>query len=334
MTKNVAGFLIFGPILIIVLLVPLFSPGVYYLHILILTMMYIVLASSLRLINLTGQLSLAHAGMLLIGSYTSALLVTKAGFSSWLALVLSGVVAALFSVLVCTAFVKLKGIYFTMVTIFAGQIISLIIYQWNGLTNGASGIFGIPHPDPIRIPGILNIVFDNKVPFYYLIFFLMLISLVIMWFIEHSRIGMTFRSIQQSESLSKSVGINTTAYKVAAFALGCFFSGLMGGFYSQYINTIDPVTFGFSFMIYTLIYMQVGGKGKFVGPIIGAAVLSLLPEFARPLKNYEPFLFAIILVLVIFLMPEGVVGLPQRLKNIYRKITKQRASNIMGKEKA
>lgn len=334
MTKNITGFLILGPILIIVLLVPLISSGVYYLHVLILTMMYIVLASSLRLINLTGQLSLAHAGMLLIGSYTSALLVTKAGFSSWLALVLSGVIAALFSTLICTAFVKLKGIYFTMVTIFAGQIISLIIYQWHGLTNGASGIFGIPRPDPIRIPGILNITFDSKVSFYYLIFFLMLISLVIMWFIEHSRIGMTFRSIQQSESLSKSVGINTTAYKVAAFALGCFFSGLMGGFYSQYINTIDPVTFGFSFMIYTLIYMQVGGKGKFAGPIIGAAILSLLPEFARPLKNYEPFLFAIILVVVIFLMPEGVVGLPQRLRNIYRKITKQRASNIMGKEKA
>jgi branched-chain amino acid transport system permease protein len=120
---------------------------------------------------------------------------------------------------------------------------------------------------------------------------------------------------------------------VAAFALGCFFSGLMGGFYSQYINTIDPVTFGFSFMIYTLIYMQVGGKGKFIGPIIGAVVLSLLPEFARPLKNYEPFLFAIILVLVIFLMPEGLVGLPQRLKNMYQSISKRRAPIIIKKEK-
>jgi len=333
MTKNVIGYSTLGAVVILVLLIPLFSPGVYYLHVLILTMMYIVLASSLRLINLTGQLSLAHAGMLVIGAYTSALLVMKAGVSSWLALLSSGIVAALFSAFLCSAFVKLKGIYFTMVTIFAGEIISLIIYQWKGLTNGASGIFSIPSPDPIRIPGILDITFDTKVPFYYLIFVLMLISLVIIWFIEYSRIGITFRGIQQSESLSKSVGINTTVYKVVAFALGCFFSGLMGGFYSQYINTIEPKTFGFSFMIYTLIYMVVGGKRKFIGPIIGTIILSLLPEFARPLKNYEPFLFAIILVLVIFLMPEGLVGLPQRLKNVYRKISKRRASIAMEKEK-
>jgi branched-chain amino acid transport system permease protein len=334
MTKNIAGFLTWGIILILVLLIPVFSPGIYYLHVLILTMMYIVLASSLRLISLTGQLSLAHAGMLLIGAYTSALLIMKAGFSSWLALLLSGIVALLFSAFLGAAFVKLKGIYFTMVTIFAGSIISFIIYQWSGLTNGASGIFGIPHPDPIRIPGILNITFDTKVPFYYLIFVLMAISLVVMWFIEHSRIGMTFRGVQQSESLSKSVGINTMAYKVAAFALGCFFAGLMGGFYAQYINTIDPVSFGFSFVIYTLIYMVVGGKGKFIGPIIGTFVLSLLPEFARPLKNYEPFLFALILVVVIFFMPEGMVGLPRRLKNIYRKVTKRRAAAVMEKERA
>jgi branched-chain amino acid transport system permease protein len=271
--------------------------------------------------------------MLLIGAYTSALLVMKAGFSSWAALPLCGIIAALFSAFLCTAFVKLKGVYFTMVTIFAGQIISLIIYQWDGLTNGASGIFGIPHPDPIQFFGLINITFDNKVPFYYLIFFLMLISLVIMWFIEHSRIGMTFRGIQQSESLSKSVGINATAYKVAAFALGCFFSGLMGGFYSQYIATIDPVTFGFSFMIYTLVYMVVGGKGKFIGPIIGAVVLGLLPEFARPLKNYEPFLFAIILIAVIFFMPEGMVGLPQRLRKLFRKTARVKVVRDVEKEK-
>jgi branched-chain amino acid transport system permease protein len=333
MTKKSIGLLTYGAIIIFVLLIPVITQGVYYLHVLILTMMYIVLASSLRLINLTGQLSLAHAGMLLIGAYTSALLVMKAGVSSWLALVIAGIVAMLFSAFLCSAFVKLKGIYFTMVTIFAGSIISLIIYQWSGLTNGASGIFGIPRPDPIHILGILNITFDSKIPFYYLIWLLMAISLVVMWFIEHSRIGMTFRAIQQSESLAKSVGINTTVYKVAAFALGCFFSGLMGGFYSQYINTIDPVTFGFSFMIYTLIYMQVGGKGKFIGPIIGAVVLSLLPEFARPLKNYEPFLFAIILVLVIFLMPEGLVGLPQRFKNMYQSISKRRTPIVIKKEK-
>lgn len=107
----------------------------------------------------------------------------------------------------------------------------------------------------------------------------------------------------------------------------------MGGFYSQYITTIDPVTFGFSFMIFTLVYMEVGGKGKFIGPIIGAIILGLLPEFARPLKNYEPFLFAIILIVVIFFMPEGMVGLPQRLKRIFRKNPGETISRDVEKEK-
>lgn len=328
MSKNNISYLIYGLVVLLLILFPVFSPGVYFLHVFIIMMMYIVLSSSLRLINLTGQLSLAHAGMLLVGCYTAALLVMKAGFSSWLALLISGIVAAIIATFLCSSFVKLKGIYFTMVTIFAGSIISYVIYQWSGLTNGASGIFNIPRPDPIVIPGLFSIVFNTRVSFYYMILILMLISLVIMWFIEFSRIGMTFRAIQQSDTLSASVGINVRVYKVAAFAIGCFFSGVMGGFYGQYINTVDPVTFGFVFVIYTLIYMQVGGRGKFIGPIIGTAVLVLLPEFARPLKNYLPFLFALILVAVIFFMPEGLVGLPQRIKNFYRKVTAQRGSKV------
>ncbi len=328
MSKNNISYLVYGLVVLVLVLIPVFSPGVYFLHVFIMMMMYIVLACSLRLINLTGQLSLAHAGMLLLGSYTAALLVMKAGFSSWLALLLSGFVAAIIATFLCSAFVKLKGIYFTMVTIFAGFIISYVIYQWSGLTNGASGIFNIPRPDSIVIPGLFSIVFNTRISFYYMILVLMLISLVIMWFIEFSRIGRTFRAIQQSDSLSASVGINVTAYKVAAFAIGCFFSGVMGGFYSQYINTVDPVTFGFTFVIYTLIYMQVGGRGKFIGPIIGTVVLVLLPEVARPLKNYLPFLFALILISVIFFMPEGLVGLPRRIMNFYRKVTAQKGSKV------
>jgi branched-chain amino acid transport system permease protein len=331
MKKNLPEYIIFIALFVLLVTIPAFSPSSYLLHVLILTMMYVVLSSSLRLINLTGNLSLAHAGMLLLGSYVSAILVMKAGFSSWVALLCAGLFSAIFSGFLGAAFVKLKGIYFTMVTIFAGSIITLVLYQWDGLTAGATGIFNIPKPDPIVIPGLLNIAFADKTSYYFLILGLMIFCLVIMWFLEFSRIGMTFRAVQQSDSLSSSIGVNVTFYKVLAFALGCFFSGLMGGFYAQYIHVIDPVTFGFTFVIYTLIYMQVGGKDKFIGPLIGTIILSLLPEFARPLKNFEPFLFAIILVLVIFLMPEGLVGLPARIIKFYRKITMQKASGAVKK---
>ena len=284
----------------------------YLLHLLIIVMMNVVLASSLRLINLSGQLSLAHGGMVTVGAYTAALLVVKMGVSSWLALLAAGLMAAVVSCLVGFPFTRLKGIYFTMVSIFFVQIITLVVQEWRSLTGGASGMYGIPRPD-----GFLGITFGSKTSFYYLMLALTLGSLVVLWGVERSRIGMTFRGIQQADSLAESVGVNTMGYKVAAFTIGGFFAGLMGGFYVQYVSALDPTAFAFLFTIYILIYMIVGGAGSFIGPIIGATFLTVLPEVARPLESYMPFVFAAILILVIFLMPEGLVGLPQRVRSVF-----------------
>lgn len=298
--------------LIALVLVGLFVKGPYVLHVFILIMMRVVLASSLRLINLSGQLSLAHGGMVTLGAYTASLLMIKLDLSSWAALIAAAVLSALVSCLIGFPFSRLKGIYFTMVSIFFVQIIVLTVQQWRSLTGGASGLYGIPRPD-----GFWGIEFRSKTSFFFLMLVLMLVSLVIMWAIEHSRVGMTFRGIQQADSLAESVGINTTTYKVLAFSVGGFFCGLVGGFYAQYVSALDPTAFGFLFTIYILIYMIVGGAGTFVGPIIGAALLTVLPEVARPLESYMPFVYAAILMLIIFLMPEGLVGLPRRLQKLW-----------------
>jgi branched-chain amino acid transport system permease protein len=318
--KILAWILSYGVLAVLMFSLPAFFRGPYDVHILILTVMNIILASSLRLINLSGQLSLAHGGMMTIGAYTSALLVMRTGLSSWAALLLAGLFAAAIACLVGFPFVKLRGIYFAMVTIFLASMVTLVAQQWRSLTNGVNGLYNIPRPDPIVIPGILNVTFSSKVDYYYLVLVIMLVSLIILYAIERSRIGLTFRGIQQSDSLAESVGINTTGYKVLAFSLGCFFFGLTGGFYSQYIMAITPETFSFLFAIYILIYMIVGGQGRFIGPVIGAFVLTILPEVLRPLKQFQPFFFAGILMLVIFLMPEGIVGLPERLGKVSGKI--------------
>jgi branched-chain amino acid transport system permease protein len=305
-------------------LIPLVFRGPYAVHILILIAINIILASSLRLINLTGQMSLAHGGMMTLGAYTSTLLVMKLGLSSWVALLLAGLLASIIACLVGFPFVRLKGMYFAMVTIFLAQMVTLVVQQWRGLTSGASGIYNIPRPDPIVIPGVLNITFSSRVDFYYLVLVIMLVSLLILYAIEHSRIGLTFRGIKQSDSLAESVGINTAGLKVLAFSIGCFFPGFIGGFYSQYIQSLSPDAFGFLFAIYILIYMVVGGSGRFAGPILGALILTLLPEVMRPLKDLQPFFFAGVLMLIIFLMPEGVVGLPRRLKVVAGRLFKGR----------
>ena len=299
-------------------LAPLFIKGPYTLHILIMASMNVILASSLRLIATSGQLSIAHGGMMAVGAYTSALLVMKLGLSSWAALPLAGLAAAGLALLVGFPFVRIKGIYFAMVTVFLSEMIILTAEHWRSLTGGSSGIINIPQPDPIAIPRLLNIDFASKVDFYYFILALMLVTLLILYAIEHSRIGLTWLSIQQADFLAESVGVNTARFKVLAFCIGCFFAGIAGSFYSQYISVINPRTFGFFFAIYIVVYVIVGGTGRFSGPIYGAFILTILPEFIRVLKEFQPFIFAGVLMLVIFFLPEGLVGLPQRLVRFYK----------------
>lgn len=288
---------------------PLVLSGPYYTHILILTMMNVVLASSLRLINLSGQMSLAHGGMMTVGAYASALLVMKAGFSFWVAMPVSAIFVALVAGAIGYPFVRLKGIYFSIVTIFFSEVVVLTAQQWQSLTGGSAGIFAIPRPN-----AVFFVDFASKTDFYYLMLALMVVCLAILYAVERSRVGMILRAIQQADSLSESVGIDTTGYKVLAFGIGSFFAGLMGAFYSHYISAINPDAFSFLFTIYVLVYMTVGGEKRFIGPILGAAVLTILPEVARPLKAFMPFLFAAVLIVVIFFVPEGMVGLPKLLK--------------------
>ena len=314
-------------LLVVVFILPLFISGPYILHVLILTLINIILASSLRLINLTGQISLAHSGMLTLGAYTCTLLVMKAGFSSWASLILAAIFAAVVAVLLGIPYTKLKGIYFSIITILTNEVITLVAQQWRGMTNGSNGIYNIPRPDPIVIPGLLTITFDTRTNFYYMVLVIAIISLAIMYAIEHSRVGMTMQGIKQSESLSESIGINATWYKVMAFALGCFFSGLTGGFYAQYISAIDPTTFGFIFAVYTLIYMVFGGQGKFIGPILGAFILTLLPELLRPLKEFQPYFFAGVLIIIIFFFPKGLIGLPEWFRGVTKRFTGKREAH-------
>ncbi len=310
-TKKLSRFGVAGIILVLLVLFGAFYRDDYVMHVVILVMMNGVLGCSLRLINLSGQLSLAHGGFVTLGAYTSAVLLTKAGFpSTWLALLISGLLAAVIAILIGIPFTRLKGIYFTMVGIFFVQVIILTVQQWRSITGGNGGLQGVPRPD-----SVLGIQFHSMVSIYFLMLILMVVSLLILWAIERSRVGMTFLGIKQADSLAESIGINTTAYKVAAFAIG--------GFFAEYVSAVDPTVFGFLPTIYMLIYVIVGGEGSFIGPILGAALLTVLPDVARPLKSWMPILFAAILMAVIFLMPEGLVGLPRRVAGLFRKKTKE-----------
>ncbi len=303
-----------GFLLVALFMIPVFLRSAYAMHILVTISMNIILASSLRLILTSGQLSLAHGGMVCVGAYTSALLVMNLGLSSWVALLLAGLSASALAFMIGFPFVRLKGIYFAIGTIFLGQMAIMTGEQWEKLTGGSIGIFNIPRPDPISIPLLSAVTFDSKVDFYYLALVLTLLTLLLLRGMEQSALGQTWASIRQSESLAESVGMNVARFKVLAFGIGCFFAGLVGGLYSQYMSVISPRTFDLSYSVYAMVYMVAGGMNSFYGPVLGAFILTLLPELCRPIKEFEPFVFAGLLMLIVFFLPEGLVSLPRRLR--------------------
>ena len=317
--RKLVRLLSYSVLTVVLLLVPIFIPQPYILHILIMMGVNIILASSLRFIATSGQFSLAHAGMVSIGAYSSSLLVMKLGLSFWVSFPIAGLTSMTIACLVGYPFVRLKRIYFTMVTLFLTEFIKLIAEQWRGLTGGVAGIIAIPRPNAVIIPGFINASFDSKTDFYYLALMMVLVTLLILYAIESSRIGITFLSIQQSESLAESIGVNSSGFRVLAFGIGCFFAGIAGAFYSHYLSAIAPGSFGFLLSINVFIYMVVGGMRRFSGPIIGAIMLTLIPELSRGFKEYEPFVFAGILLLVIFFLREGMVSLPEKLSKTIKR---------------
>jgi branched-chain amino acid transport system permease protein len=299
---------------VLLCLVPLFVKENYVIHVLIISGVNIVLASSLRFIFLSGQLSLGHGAMVSLGAYFSTLTVMKLGISVWLALPLAGIFVLVISFFTGYLFTRLKGFYFAMVTMFLTMVVQLVAEQWRGLTGGVGGVTKIPRPSAI---GLLD--FGSKADYYYLIVAIAAISLLILYSLEYSRLGLTLTSVRESEALASSVGVNVRFHKVLAFAIGGFFAGVIGSFYAHYYTAISPSSFTFMLSINVLIYMVVGGRMKFVGPIIGALVLTVVPELGRGLREYQPFIFAAVLLLVIIFMPLGLVNLPSRLRALFRK---------------
>ncbi len=314
---------LFGIVALIVFLfcVPLFLKNIYWLHILCLVCINVLLASSLRTINLTGELSLGQVGFMLIGAYSSALLAINMGLSVWLAMLLGGLVAAVVALVLAYPILRTKGVYFAVLTLLVAEIFRLTMWYLPDLSGGPAGLSNIPPPSAINILGITAITFDTKSAYYYLLLVIVLLSLVILFRIERS-LGFTWMAIRQSDSLAESVGINVMGYKLVAFVVGCFFAGIAGALFAHFMHLLTTdvtAMFGILTTIYVVIYMVVGGQARFAGPIVGAVVLTLVPELARPLKEYQPIIFGALVVFIIFFMRQGLIGLPYYLPLWWRK---------------
>lgn len=300
------AFLILAAILLVV---PIVIRDPYVVHILIMVGISIILCASLRLVLVTGIWNLGQIAFYAIGAYTLTLLMVYYDVSFWLSLPLAGIAAAVVSLGFGYLTIRIKGLYFVMLTLAFVEMIRLTIIAVPFL--GAQRVMNIPPPNPIIIPYLLRVEFISKTPYYYLVLALVVITLAVLYLIDRSRMGDILKSIAASEPLCQSVGINTTRYKVLAFVICSFFAGIAGGFYAPYIGLIAPGSFTSWASIMVFLALVVGGVGSFWGPVIGASLMTALPEVLRGAVMYEPLISAATLILILFFLPGGLVSLPR-----------------------
>ena len=215
---------------VLALLVP--QLGDYYIHVFTLVLINIILAASLRPSLNCGQLNIGHSAFMCVGAYTSALLAKHYALPFELTLLAGALLAAIVGLIVGYPALRLRGVYFAMVTVAFVEVIRLIAAIWVPLTRGNSGLSGIPKPN------LLGITLVSKSSQYYLAVGLTAIALFVLWRLERSRVGMTWRSIGLADNLAQSLGVNIAAHKLLAFAVGCFFAGVAGAFYAHFILSL------------------------------------------------------------------------------------------------
>ncbi|MFF3443081.1 branched-chain amino acid ABC transporter permease [Streptosporangium sp. NPDC002721] len=302
-SRTRTGLLALGALL--VLAYPWLAPNTYLLYAGVLTVMYAVMATSWNLLGgFTGYVSLGHSAFFGLGAYGTGLLITRAGWNWVLALLVSAVVVALFSVLVGIAAVRVRGASFVIVSIALVSMMNLLVQGWRSLTGGSTGL---------RVPSQFRELNrgETHLVFFYLFLLLLVVVLLTWWFVGRSRFGSGLRAIREDEDKAESLGVPTVAFKVAAYALSALFVALAGGLYAVWFRSLDPI-FVFSILIgsYMVLMSLLGGVRYLFGPLLGALIVAPAGEyFLVALGESQIHLTAtgLLLVLVVLFMPEGII---------------------------
>jgi branched-chain amino acid transport system permease protein len=210
--------------------------------------------------------------------------------------------SAVIGLLVALPTLRLKGIYLAIVTLGSSEIIRLIILNWDSLTGGPNGLRGIPAPVffGIRI---------SRSPDYYYIF---LALVVIFFFVTHrlinSRVGRALVSIREDEMAARSLGVETKRYKAVNFMYGAFWAGIAGAAFAPYFKFISSDMFSLDEGFNILSMVIIGGQGTLIGPVVGAVIVNLLTEFLRPVSEYRLGVYALLIITMMWLRPQGLVG--------------------------
>ncbi|MFQ5773039.1 MAG: branched-chain amino acid ABC transporter permease [Kiloniellaceae bacterium] len=283
-------------------------------------------ASALSLISMgvwltfmIGRINIGQGAFALVGGYTTAILTTKAGLSFWLALPLSGLAAAAAAALIGWSILRLRGVYFAMITLSLTETMRLLALNAKALTGGATGIVSIPTPGAASLFGLVVVPdfasVNQHLAFYYLSAALLLLGVAIVWRIANSRMGWLFRSLQQNEELAASIGVNVAKFRVIAFAVCSFLGGLGGAFFTASQQSIYPSSFGVPDSIYFMLYCFLGGLAYVFGPVVGTFILFISFELLHGLREYQMLIYSLVIIALMLWLPNGLLSLrpPARL---------------------
>jgi len=262
--------------------------------------MFMMAASWNLLAGYTGQVSFAHAAFAGIGAYTSGILAVKAGLSPWLGIPLGVLFAAVIGFGVGLLCLKMGGIYLSLTTLGVSEIFHIIINNEYEITRGTMGM---------QVPGLL--VEYSKTGYFYIMLVTAIVSLLVIYWMIHSNIGLNFRAVQNDEKAAASLGVDVIRIRVLAFTVSSALAGLAGGVYGHYLLLITPEIPSLDQQFLVLSMTIIGGMGSFIGPIIGAFTLEILSEYIRGYGEYHVLVFGLIALSMARFAPNGVVGLVQ-----------------------
>jgi branched-chain amino acid transport system permease protein len=262
-----------------------------------------------------GRMNLAQGAFALVGGYVTAILSTRYGVSFWLCLPLAGLASAVLGALVGWPVLRLKGVYFAMITLSLTEAIRLLALNGGVVTKGATGIVSIPRPGAIGLFGLTIVPEFNgadPLPFYFLASALLLFGIVGVWRLSTSRLGWVFRSMRQNEDLATSIGVNVAKYRVIAFAICCSMGGIGGAFFAAYHQNIYPATYTIADSVNFLLYCFLGGLGYILGPVVGAFLLVIAFELLHAVQDYQTLIYGILMIACMLWLPNGILSLAVR----------------------
>lgn len=277
------------------LAVPWLAPGGYALHLAIMAALYASLALSLNLLlGYAGQLSLGHVAYFGLGAYAAAILNLRLGVPIWVGLAAGSVLAGLAGAVIGALAFKVRGAYFVILTVSFAEVIRLVALNWMDLTQG-----------PLGLPGITP--FPSKTATWFAVLSLTAASLVACHRIVRSRAGRALVALRENEPLARSIGIDVYTSLVVASGLSAAIAGAAGGLYAHHQAFMSPEVFSFGYTVTMVIMVVAGGQGTLAGPVLGAVLFTLLPEWLRAAQEWRLVIYAVILLAVVIFMPKGIV---------------------------